>query len=291
VKYLLEAPKSFDRIKQIDCLCLPLSRKLSNKDVVIIDLSNVGFIKPMGVISILLLVESITKMNGSEQPDLLLLPPANPEVLDYLLKIEFIPALKSLGRWKIPKKIKVSGHKIKPVIPITKFHNSQDIDDIAIAMQNIFHTELSGLTTLLQPCAVTFVELAINAVEHANSNGGFVLAQRYDYHDGAKLEVAVGDCGIGILKSLNQNKKIRGQFNSARQAITSVLQGGLSRLNDRYRGYGLHNMKDELIRAPDRSLTLRSGNGYAIIRTGRRPYSAKCAYFPGTLGHAVIPCG
>jgi hypothetical protein len=291
MKYALAAPRNFDRMKHIDRLCLPLSRKLSNKDLVIIDLSNVGFIKPMGVISVLLLVESIAKMDAPERPDLNLIAPAHPGVLDYLLKIELIAALKSLCEWKIPSRIKVGEGKLKPVIPIKRFCNWEEIDDIAVAMQNTFHTKLRGLATLLQPCDVVFSELAINVVEHANSNGGFVLAQQYDYRDGSKLEIAVGDCGIGILGSLNQNKKIRGQFNSDRQAITRVLQGGFSRHNNRYRGYGLHNMKEELIGAPDRSLTLRSGTGYAIIHAGRRPYSSQCAYFPGTLGHAVIPCG
>ncbi len=151
--------------------------------------------------------------------------------------------------------------------------------------------QFAGLTTLLQPCDVVFSELAINAVEHAKSNGGFVLAQQYDYHDGSKLEIAVGDCGIGIPTSLKQNKKLKGKFNSDREAIKLVLGGGLSRINDPHRGYGLSNVKDEMIRAPDRALTLRSGSGYAIIYSGGRPYSASCSYFPGTLGHAVIPCG
>jgi len=185
---------------------------------------------------------------------------------------------------------KDSGRKLKPVIPITKFRNPQDIENIAHAMQEKFHSEFIGLTTLLQPCHVVFSELAINAMEHANSNGGFVLAQQYDYIQGSMIEIAVGDCGIGISKSLKQKPQNKKLITSDRQAITLVLSGGLSRINDPYRGYGLNHVKEELIHAPDRSLTIRSGNGYAILGTGDRPYSANCKYFPGTLAHAVIPC-
>ncbi len=229
-------------------------------------------------------------MDESKAPDINLVAPANPEVLDYLLKVDFINALKSLCTWEIPEGIRASGRRIKPVIPITRFHNSQEVENIANAMQVTFHQEFTGLVTLLQPCHVVFSELANNAVEHANSDGGFVLAQQYDYPNGSKLEIAVGDCGIGISKSLKQNRKIKGKFNTDRQAIMLVLDGGLSRINDPYRGYGLSFVKEELIHAPDRSLTLRSGNGYAILYAGGRPYSANCDYFPGTLAHAVIPC-
>ncbi len=291
MKYLLKAPKSFARIKQIDCFCLPFRSKLSAMDTVVIDLSGVDFIKPLGVIGVLTLVESITMMEEGRSPNIKIIAPSNSGVRDYLLKIDFINALKSLCDWKIPKGMKVSQRKIKPVIPITRFYDSGDIENIANAMQIMFRTELVGLATLLQPCYVVFSELAINAVEHAKSNGGFVLAQQYDYSDGSKLEISVGDCGIGISESLRQNRNISEKFHTDREAIMLTLAGGLSCVNDPHRGYGLYHVKEELVHAPDRSLTLRSGSGYAILNTGSRPYSAGCGYFPGTLAHAVIPCG
>lgn len=290
MEYLLRAPSQFDKIKQLDRLCLPPNRRLSSKDRLTIDLSRVNFIKPLGVIGVLLLIESLTKPGTKGGPDISLLPPNNGVVLDYLLKVNFIPALKSLCEWDISDGIRASGRRIKPVIPITRFHNSGEIENIANEMQTTFHENFTGLASLLQPCHVVFSELANNAVEHANSNGGFILAQQYDYEDGSKLEIAVGDCGIGIPGSLKQNARIRGKFGTDQEAIMLVLDGGLSRINDPYRGYGLSHVKEELIYAPDRSLTLRSGTGYAILRAGGRPYSASCDYFPGTLAYSVIPC-
>lgn len=290
MEYHLKAPGSFERIKQIDCFCLPPSKKFSKKDTLAIDLSGVNFIKPMGVIGILLLIESITQMDESKTPTVILVPPDDDGVLDYLLKVNFVNALKSLAPFKIPKGIKASGRRIRPVIPITRFHDPQDVENIANAMQNTFHQKFADLTSLLQPCHVVFSELAINAVEHAGSDGGFVLAQQYDYTSGSKLEIAVGDCGIGIPRSLGRTKKSSGTFYTDRETIMRVLDGGLSRISDPYRGYGLSHVKEELTYAPDRSLTLRSGTGYAILQAGGRPYSADCDYFPGTLAHAIIPC-
>jgi hypothetical protein len=290
MQYVFKAPKVFEKIIQIDNLCIPKNQKLTDKDMAIVDLSDIKFIKPLGIIGVLLLVEHIMKMKKDERPRIGIYPPKDTEVLDYLLQVSFDKALKSLGKWNIPKDVQASRRKIKPVIPITRFHNWQDIENIANTMQEKFHTDFIGLTTLLQPCHIVFSELAINAVEHANSDGGFVLAQKYDYQRGSILEIAVGDCGIGIAKSLKQKLSNKRLFKSDRQAIALVLDGGLSCVSDPHRGNGLYFVKEELTHAPDRSLTIRSGNGYAILSTGARPYSANCVYFPGTLAHAVIPC-
>ncbi|MFH0941586.1 MAG: hypothetical protein V1823_00955 [Chloroflexota bacterium] len=196
-----------------------------------------------------------------------------------------------MGEWDIPEDVRASNRKIKPVIPITRFRTSQDIENIGNAMQETFRTEFAGLTTLLQPCHIVFSELANNAVEHAFSHGGFVLAQQYDYSGGSRLEIGVGDCGIGIRNSLKQNCHIQGQFVTDSDAIKLVLNGGFSRIDDPHRGYGINHVREELTHIDDRSLTLRSGKGYAILTGGGRTFSSECELFPGTLAYAVIPCG
>jgi hypothetical protein len=289
VDYLLKAPRELTEIYQIDCFCLPTDWELSNNNSVFIDLSEIKFIKPLGVIGVLLLVESILKMKP--EPHIRIKSPKDSEVLDYLLKINFIEALKTFGSWKIPDGLKANGQRIKPVIPITRFENSWQIEEIANKMQQTFHTEFMGLSTLLQPCHVVFSELANNAVEHAQSNGGFILAQQYDYKSGSIIEISVGDCGIGIPKSLEQSEKSRGKYATDREAILLVLQGGFSSTNDPHRGYGLSNLVEGELNKADRSLTLRSGSGYAIINPGGNCTSSECKIFPGTLAHAIIPCG
>lgn len=290
MEYFVKSPMIFDRIRQVDYFSLP-TRKITGHDTITVDLSGLKFIKPLGVISLLLLIESISKLSSSEQPTVNIISPDNYDVLDYLLKIDLLNALRSMIDLEIPDELIPSNREILPVIPITRFQKYQDIDDIAIAMQEVFHTELMGLTTLHQPCHSIFSELAHNSVEHAHSDGGFVLAQQYNYRKGAIIEIAVGDCGIGISKSLLQNPRIKGRFNTDEEAIKLVLDGGLSRINDIHRGYGLNQVRAEVIPFRERKLTLRSGNGYANIWSGGQIYSSQCKYFPGTLGYAIIPCG
>ena len=287
MKYHLKAPRTFDGIEKITRFCLPTDSQLIDKDAVLIDLSDLHFIKPMGVIGILLLVESITKNNINTK--IILMPPKNSEVLDYLLKVNIIPALNILGKWKIPKGTTASGRRIKPVIPITRFKSSQEIEDIANQMEQTFAQKFSGLSSLLQPCHLVFSELADNVIQHANSSGGFVLAQQYDYSEGTNSNLQ-SVIVIGIHTSLKQSTKLKGIEITDEDAIGLVLRGGISRMDDPYRGFGISHVKDELTHSPDRSLTLRSGNVYAILYAGEEPVIGTCNYFPGTLVHAVIPC-
>lgn len=282
----------FDRVKQVDYLSLP-THELTGHDTVTVDLSGLKFIKPLGVISILLLIESISKLPSAGQLTVNIIGPGSYDVLDYLLKIDLLNALRSMINLKIPDELVPSNREILPVIPITRFQKYQDVEDIAHAMQEVFHTELMGLTTLHQPCHSIFSELAHNSVEHAHSDGGFVLAQQYNFRKGKIIEIAVGDCGIGISKSLLQNPRIKGLFNTDEEAIKLVLDGGHSRIiDDTHRGYGLNHLRDdEVTPIRTRKLTLRSGTGYANIWNGGQIYSSQCKYFPGTLGYAVIPCG
>ena len=202
MEYRRKGPIIFERAKQLDSLSVPLA-DLSDGDVVVFDLSSVNFMKPPSVIGMLVLIEHLLKLPVSCQ--LRILPPKDKDVLDYLVKIDFVKTLRFMGSWRIPKGHQVpSENKIRPVIPITRFRTADEIETIANAMQSKFRTELVGLTTLLQPCHVVFSELAENVIHHANSDGGFVLAQQYNYAKGPVLEVAVGDCGIGISASLKQ---------------------------------------------------------------------------------------
>ena len=158
-------------------------------------------------------------------------------------------------------------------------------------MQSKFHTDFAGLTTLLQPCHIIFSELSDNIIHHANSNGGFVLAQQYNYVKGSVLEIAIGDCGIGIKSSLLQNPQLAGSFANDQEAVLMSLKDGVTCLCDTYRGFGLGYVEQVVRPIADRILTLRSGTGYAIIRGGWYTFHEECKYLPGTIAHVIIPCG
>jgi len=289
--YRREAPIIFERTRQLDRMCLPY-QMLTRDDNIVIDLSRVSFIKPPALIGILVLLEGVSKMFTSGAPNISIFPPKDKSVLDYLLKVEFVEALRSLYDWEIPEKdLMTLGKRILPVIPITRFNNANDVEDIANRMQSTFRTKLVGLASLLQPCHVVFSELADNVLHHAESNGGFVLAQQYNYVRGPMLEIAVGDCGIGILASLSKKPAIAKQVKTEQGAIQLAMQDGITCFDNPYRGYGLGHVEWEVKHIAKRSLTVRSGTGYIIIRGGRHMFSDSCSLLRGTIVHTVMPCG
>jgi len=284
------APLVFERTKQLDSVYLPLS-EIGKNDKVVFDLSQVKFIKPPALIGLLVLIEALTRKPSDQCPNIRITTPTDKHVLDYMLKVNFVETLKSMGDWKITGKLptKIS-RKIRPVIPVTRFKTATDIENIAIKMSEIFQTDLMGLSTLLQPCHVIFSELADNVIHHADSGGGYILAQQYSYCSGPMIDIAVGDAGIGIPSSLRNNPKITGLFTDDKSAIILALQDQVTRFDDPYRGFGLGHITAELGSITKRSLTIRSGTGYAIVKGSGYTFTGVNKWLPGTIAHAVIPC-
>ena len=284
------APLVFERTKQLDSVYLPLSA-IGRNDKVVFDLSPIKFVKPPALIGLLVLIESLTRKPADQRPNIMITAPTDKHVLDYLLKINFVGTLQAMGGWKITGKLpsKIS-RKIRPVIPISRFKTANDIENIAIKMSEIFQTDLSGLSTLLQPCHVIFSELADNVIHHAGSDGGYILAQQYSYRNGPMIDIAVGDAGMGIPSSLRNNSKIAGLFTDDRSAIALALKDQVTRFDDPHRGFGLGHIKAELGSITKRSLTIRSGTGYAIVKGSGYTFTGVNKWLPGTIVHAVIPC-
>ena len=287
--YVLKAPIIFEKAKQLDCFHLPTS-SFKRGDRVVFDLLRVKFIKPPGVMGIINTIEYLARIDPNLK--ITIYPPEDQFVLEYLVRVDLIKALEIFGKWKIPDEDRQTlGTKLSPLIPLQRFSTAMEVEKIAQLMEHTFRTELLGFSTLLQPCHVIFSELADNVLHHAGSDGGFVLAQQYNYREGPILEIAVGDCGIGILASLSGKQSLTKQIGSDKDAIELALEDGISCIADTHRGYGLGYVREELARVDDRILTMRSGNGYIIKRGSGYKFAEVCKHLPGTIAHAVIPCG
>ncbi len=174
------------------------------------------------------------------------------------------------------------------MINLTKFKTSDEVEQISASIADIFDKELSGLGTLLEPCHVVFSELADNVLTHSGSSG-YVLAQRFEYDKGKRpvIDITVGDCGIGLRRSLLKNRSLRRRLGDD-WAVRLAMQDGISGTNEVHRGYGLGHVGVELA-APGRTLVIRSGDEIAYRSRGRTSTLRECGESIGTLVHAVIP--
>lgn len=84
------------------------------------------------------------------------------------------------------------------------------------------------------------VELLGNALEHANSEPGCFVASSSEGSAGP-LSISIVDLGIGIPGHLRQRELYRDL--SDEEALREAINEGVSGIDDKYRGFGLHHAR------------------------------------------------
>ena len=281
----LTAPKTIETVDAIDFLQDVDARRGS-----IIDLSPVEFIKPVGVVALLAALERLTKQPDVKEMTLKL--PEHSDVRAYLRLAGVFDVMRALVSFSDPQPEDLipAQSPVRPMVPCEHFDSEDDIERLANQMQERFQTELAGYGSILESCHMVYSELATIVAKHAESAGGYVLAQQYNYRSGPIVEIAVADCGIGIKTSLQKNGKHKQMLSDA-EAIELAVKEGVSSLDDRHRGYGLYYVSDNVKRHNDRSMTIRSGHGTMMLQgNGTVTKSDRSSIYSGTIVNVIIPC-
>ena len=281
----MRAPQHINTIRDIDFLM-----DFETTGSAVIDLGPVVFIKPVGVVALLATIERLTKRLGIPNMEIRL--PEHPDVQEYLRLAGVFDAMREHVDFEgiQPEEMIAKMQQVRPMVSCTHFVKEYDIDQLANQMEAEFQTELVGYASLLQTCHKAFSELATNVVYHAESDGGYVLAQQYNYSSGPVVEIAVADCGIGIRASLQKNPG-HSMISSDLQAIERSLLEGVSSLEDPHRGYGLHHVTDDVKHNKNREMTIRSGQGIVNIRgDGEITQDYDSPTYSGTIVSVIIPC-
>ena len=282
----MKAPKIIDTVHAIDFL-----QDIEAGRGSIIDPSPVEFIKPVGVVALLATLERLTKQPDAKEMTLKL--PEDPGVRAYLRLTAVFDVMRSSVSFRDPQPEDIIPEplpQLRPMVTCTRFSNESNIDDLADQMEECFRTELAGYGSLVGTCHGIFSELATNVVNHAESAGGYVLAQQYNYQSGPMVEIAVADCGIGIRASLRKNHK-NTLMPSDAEAIELAIQEGVSSLEDNSRGYGLHHVTDDVQKNNDREMVIRSGHGTMNLQgDGTIAKANRSPIYSGTIVNIVVPC-
>ncbi|MBI4299340.1 MAG: hypothetical protein HY666_06240 [Chloroflexi bacterium] len=190
--------------------------------------------------------------------------PSRKQVRDYFGKVRLLDALKSLTALEgTPESLESIFARLTPILPVRSFSTGNEVEEIA---NQIFEAmgHAGGLTSLIDPCYTVVSELASNVVQHSEAKRGWVLAQRYNYSSGRVIEIAVGDSGIGIRRSLRKNPNLRARITGDVIAVRESVKESISRFSDPHRGYGLYYVGAEM-RFPDRRFMIRSGVGCSVV--------------------------
>lgn len=270
-------------VSSLDC-CSFNSYVLRNYDDYVMDLSHLRFIHPCGIVAILCLIERLLEY----QKPIRVITPVNPKVRDYFIKIHMIDALKSLTKTdSMPLQLSDAMPRLTPILPVASFYNEKEVEEIARQIEITMHDQ--GFTNILLPCYTITTELAANVVQHSGGSRGWVLAQRYEYESGRIIEVSVGDSGIGIRRSLRQNRKFTDLIINDKIALKQAVSERVSRYSDPLRGNGLYQICGE-VQATDRRLSIRSGSGCLIVYDDGHQVVYERSPIVGVLTEARIPC-
>jgi anti-sigma regulatory factor (Ser/Thr protein kinase) len=175
------------------------------------------------------------------------------------------------------------------ILPLTRFHTEANVDHIANEALDSLSNAGVGSANLYPVVSEIFAELALNAVQHSESEiGAFGLIQFYESEHGRRFVCVVADGGIGIRQSLARNPDLRERVPYDWVAIEVALQEGVSGTGSRTRGIGLYGVAEDMRKA-GRQLIIHSGIGMLQTSEEMERAARRTTLFPGTLAFASIP--
>ena len=227
----------------------------------------------------------LCKSRGSECR---LLVPENEGVCIYLKSLGLFETLQANGV-EVDDRDIAKGLGAQIVVPLTRFDSESEAEDLANQANDTLSMLGIGAANLRPLVSETFAELAMNAVQHAESRiGAYGLVQFYESAHGRRFVCAVADGGIGIRRSLEKNPEIRSRVPYDWVAIELAIRERVSGTGDTRRGIGLFGVAEDM-RVGGRQLIIHSGIGSLQIDEDLQTRARRTRLFPGTLAVASIP--
>ncbi|HYA86513.1 MAG TPA: ATP-binding protein [Nitrospirota bacterium] len=257
-----------------------------------IDLTNVSFIDPYGMVGLL----EIGELCMLEDVRKTIILPRSDEVYRYLDRMDFFTFAKRY--FYLEHTSTGAGAKYQRssnsdvLLEITAIEKANDIHYIVGKVTDraeaILATHLHYDDRAINGFIVSLSEICQNVIEHSE-NRGFVGIQKYRYQNLGKnvVKIAVMDVGIGFRKSLSHRFRLRSDID----AIDKALLHGASRYDDEGRGHGLAGVRKFVIQWQG-MLSIRSGTARLslIPQWARgRDQERNLTFFPGSQINILLP--
>jgi anti-anti-sigma regulatory factor len=263
----------------------------------IIDLEQVRFVDPYGMVGLLVLARFLRQRRC--EPVLML--PRSEEVMRYLDRMDFSRHAERLCAIDLPTlwpegEYSRSAHS-DVLLEITPITRSEDIHYIVERVRERAQTILSQNLHYEQAAIDGFVvalsEVCQNIPEHSE-DVGYVAIQKYFY--GRRLgknlvKIAVMDLGVGFRNSLAPKYASQSAAWSDLAALRLAIFEGASRYDDPGRGQGLSAVR-RFVERWHGKLIIRSGSARLGLTPAwdRSPArQSKLTLFPGTQVSIVLP--
>jgi hypothetical protein len=236
------------------------------------DLSNVGFITPVGLVSLTAACFALKRDGNS--PVILL--DNNIDLYTYLARAGFINMVKSIVRIEasflrsISLEYEDKRGSTESLMELTKLTSSAELPDLLDSIVSekiisVLRRRLKYQKYDAYDVATAISEICQNTFEHNTNTYSFIAMQVYGNNN--FLEIGVSDYGEGIANSLKRNPKY--PVTSDVEAISLAVKPRVSEYEDPTRGTGLHHLI-EIAYKHDGTAQIRSGSGAARYRMDKR---------------------
>ena len=258
----------------------------------VVDLSQVTFIDPYGMVGIL----EAGRMFSLKGVKKTLRLPLSDNVMKYLERMDFFKYAAKFYRVEsksddlVERFSRSSGSDV--LLEITPIENSDDIHFIVGKVKERAHTILANHLhyddRAINGFIVALSEVCQNIIEHSD-NTGFVGIQKYRFQKIEKnvVKIAVMDLGRGFMNSLSERFDIKDDL----EALDKAMFHAVSRHDDEGRGHGLASVR----RFTDKwngKLSIRSGSAkMAVIPewSWGKSKETGLTYFPGAQINIMLP--
>lgn len=218
-----------------------------------------------------------------------------PETARGAVLIESSPAASYMERMRLLSHLREAGWTVPAVdtapwedlpdrlLELTPLMSAHDVEDLADRLPRLWAGR-TGDPKKSRALHFAFGELSDNAMTHSGDTPVFVAAQRFTGATSphpARLELAVGDAGIGIPEHLRSNPSYASVAED-RDAILRALQPGVTGTRDR-RGYGFHDILNEVGDVGVGELVAISGRGVVVAPIGHSSRRRVARPLPGRV--------
>ena len=249
-----------------------------------IDLRECDFVRPPAALWCVVYLTLASKRGSRCR----LLVPSNLGVCVFLKSLGLFDILKDSGIEVDDRGIGARSDQ-KTILPITHFETTAHASDVTNRAFDRLQSAGVGAVNLTLVLTELFSELAMNAVEHSESEvGAFGCVQFYEFKGGSRFTCTVADGGIGVFATLCRNEAIRSRVSYDWDALELAVRERVSGTGDPRRGIGLYGVSED-VRRPGRSLLLHSGLGSLEITEDLESSAKRTRLFPGTLAFLAIP--
>jgi len=266
-----------------------------------IDLTDVTWISPLGVVAVL----ATCLRADRETLDATVELPESREVRTYLADIGLLDEVERHG-WSlqrnIPEELVVAQAPgtawtqtldldinpevtLAPHLPVSGLASESEVVEASYLLDEALHSaSLTG--GLFDDLIDVAVELAGNAREHGSNC--YLVAQT---HTGRRsgtpgLRLAVADFGVGFASTLQEHY---GDMTNS-EAIVRALEEQVSGTGDKKRGFGLSQIAGIVDMAPENVLHIVSWTGHVRRAAGQvRESESASVLFPGTAASVYVP--